>query len=495
MFVLVALALPISLGLCYSFENSVRSRPVVHCGGNDIVVHIVTDKPFRGRMYVQGEAENPQCIHTAKDHKNQFHFGLPIGACNMRRQRTMHPRGVSFSFTLIVSFHPFFVTGMDRAFHVSCFFLESVKNVGTKYGVSNSRMSLEVVEQEFQLPDCFYQLHDGENGPAIQFAQVGQRVTHRWTCEDGSGSTFIYGLLIHSCFADDGQSNKFELVDDRGCSTDNYLLPQIQYNPKSLSASAETLVFKYADKVQLFFTCTVQLCYKHDGGCEGITPPSCENTEPEHLKHDDGPTSKGPPKGPPFKIAERPMVPHGPPPPHPAPREDFRPHEVNGHRGGRPEHRSGSHDHSMDSHEGSHSSEDDQHTKPFFGPIESSVDFDSQPYRDSPLNETDADDMPGIFGNITANRIATNKGALSDKTKKKRRDLNMETDLSIDVIVLPFEKTKPGQPFLQSHICISRAASVLLLVVALVTTILCVIITMVITRRKRFYAKSMDAFH
>lgn len=29
-------------------------------------------------------------------------------------------------------------------------------------------------------------------------------------------------------------------------------------------------------QVQLYFTCTVQLCYKHDGGCEGVTPPQCD---------------------------------------------------------------------------------------------------------------------------------------------------------------------------------------------------------------------------
>ncbi|ETN84424.1 hypothetical protein NECAME_01650 [Necator americanus] len=162
---------------------------------------------------------------------------------------------------------------MDRAFHIRCFFLESVKNLHTEFSVGT--LKTEVVEQEFQLPECIYQLRDGINGPTLQYAQVGQRVTHRWSCEDGS--SWVYGILIHSCFADDGQGNKFELVDDRGCSTDSYLLPQIGYEPNSLSAFTNAQVFKYADKVQLYFTCTVQLCYKHDGGCEGVTPPVCDH--------------------------------------------------------------------------------------------------------------------------------------------------------------------------------------------------------------------------
>uniref|UniRef100_A0A1I7XF82 ZP domain-containing protein n=1 Tax=Heterorhabditis bacteriophora TaxID=37862 RepID=A0A1I7XF82_HETBA len=88
-------------------ENGVVGRPDVQCGIDNIVVSINTEKPLKGRIYVQGEAENPQCMRSATngpfDHPQ---FDLPIGTCNMRRQRTLHPRGVVFSFTLVVSFHP-----------------------------------------------------------------------------------------------------------------------------------------------------------------------------------------------------------------------------------------------------------------------------------------------------------------------------------------------------------------------------------------------------
>ncbi|KAJ1347408.1 hypothetical protein KIN20_002459 [Parelaphostrongylus tenuis] len=51
------------------------------------------------------------------------------------------------------------------------------------------RLRTEVVERKLKLPDCLYQLRDGVNGPSVQYAeemlQVGQRVTHRWICEDG----------------------------------------------------------------------------------------------------------------------------------------------------------------------------------------------------------------------------------------------------------------------------------------------------------------------
>ncbi|KAK6013019.1 hypothetical protein OSTOST_21731 [Ostertagia ostertagi] len=113
----------------------------------------------------------------------------------------------------------------------------------------------------------------------------------------------------------------------------------------------------------------------------------------------------------------------------------------------------------------------------------------SKPYRDSPLNETDIVDVSFASENLTV--IDTN-----DKTKKKRRDLNMETDLSIDVIVLPFEKTKSGRPMPPAtHICVSRTASILLLLASIITTALFVVVTVIVSRRSPSYQKAMDAFH
>ncbi len=37
-----------------------------------------------------------------------------------------------------------------------------------------------------------------------------------------SDAEFIYGMLIHSCYVDDGNGNKVQLVDDRGLA--NFIL-------------------------------------------------------------------------------------------------------------------------------------------------------------------------------------------------------------------------------------------------------------------------------
>ncbi|VDM60866.1 unnamed protein product [Angiostrongylus costaricensis] len=220
---------------CFDIDNGVIEGPKVHCGVDKIAVDITTEKPYKGRLYVQGESYNERCFQEAQDpYSEHAHFELPIGACNMRRQRTMQPRGVSFSFTLVVSFHPFFVVGIDRAFHIQCFFLESVKSLNAGF-------------------------------------DVGWVINKK---ED---------YLLADCLVDDGQGNQFELVDDRGCSKDSYLLPQIEYDPHSLSAFTDAPVFKYADKVQIYFTCTVQLCYRHDGGCDGVTVYYFRSTWPKSV--------------------------------------------------------------------------------------------------------------------------------------------------------------------------------------------------------------------
>ncbi|KAL3107658.1 hypothetical protein niasHT_018856 [Heterodera trifolii] len=151
-------------------------------------------------------------------------------------------------------------------------------------------LSTSVVERQFALPQCNYHLRHGIDGPFLKYASIGEPVTHVWQCDPVAG--WLYGVLIHSCFVDDGRGNRFDLVDDKGCVTDQSLLADIQYDEKAFAAHSHAHVFRYADRVQLFFTCTVQLCFREDGGCEGISPPQCDrhNTSPaqrpkEHSQH------------------------------------------------------------------------------------------------------------------------------------------------------------------------------------------------------------------
>lgn len=82
-------------------ENSVLAEPRVDCGVESIHVFIRTEQPFRGRIYVDEEAEHPECLKSyaddGMDSSRGAEFSIRFGQCNMRRQRLLNPRGVSYS--------------------------------------------------------------------------------------------------------------------------------------------------------------------------------------------------------------------------------------------------------------------------------------------------------------------------------------------------------------------------------------------------------------
>lgn len=56
-------------------------------------------------------------------------------ATALRARVQLEPRGVEYTFTLVVSFHPIFLTKIDRAYRLRCFYMEAVKTVNTQLDV------------------------------------------------------------------------------------------------------------------------------------------------------------------------------------------------------------------------------------------------------------------------------------------------------------------------------------------------------------------------
>lgn len=105
----------------------------------------------------------------------------------------------------------------------------------------------------------------------------------------------MFGVLVHSCFVDDGAGqNRFQLLDQHGsvqslkgplddidyrlsiidfcrCSIDPVILGDLTYNQQGNMAYVESHVFKFADKVTTYFQCAMSLCMKADGACVGLT--------------------------------------------------------------------------------------------------------------------------------------------------------------------------------------------------------------------------------
>ncbi|KRX96277.1 Cuticlin-1 [Trichinella pseudospiralis] len=250
--------------------------PVIQCGTDYVAFHFRTRQAFTGKAFVKGHYLSPECQigwNSTQSATGQSSDGGTIwikhGRCGMHRLRTTNPHGVQFSTVIVVSFHPVFITKMDRAYNVKCEYLETQKSI--TYDLNVSPITVTQIAQSFPEPSCSYTIRKDElDGEVLKYARVGQQVVHRWECE-----TSVYGMLVHSCFVEDGQGRRVMVIDEQGCHTDRLLLGDPTYVEALNVAYRESSVFKFADRIAVRFICQIRLCLRTNEGCAGITPPAC----------------------------------------------------------------------------------------------------------------------------------------------------------------------------------------------------------------------------
>ena len=60
---------------------------------------------------------------------------VPFDSCNLARTRSLNPKGIGAEVVFVIKFHPQFVTKVDRAYKVKCFYMEADKTVPTELEV------------------------------------------------------------------------------------------------------------------------------------------------------------------------------------------------------------------------------------------------------------------------------------------------------------------------------------------------------------------------
>uniref|UniRef100_A0A0N5A7K5 ZP domain-containing protein n=1 Tax=Syphacia muris TaxID=451379 RepID=A0A0N5A7K5_9BILA len=272
----------------YLFEVLLTAdEPRVECLSDSIRVSFDTENEFEGHVYVKGHYSRSECRVDATL-LNNVSLTIPFTACDMRRQRSNNPKGVHIYVPVIITFHPMFITKIDKSYNVQCFYHEVDKTVTTQLDVSFGRnqekkiivmvgdatpptsegLQTEVITVQMPLPVCKYQvLSGGPNGEPVKFASVGQIVYHQWSCTapDGSNEGF-YCATIHSCVVEEDGGREVQLLDENGCAVDKYLLDNLQYT-SDLTGGQLSQVFKFADQSSLFFHCQIRLSIK-DGKCK-----------------------------------------------------------------------------------------------------------------------------------------------------------------------------------------------------------------------------------
>ncbi|VDK17595.1 unnamed protein product, partial [Anisakis simplex] len=238
-------------------DNGVEGDPEIECGPASITVNFNTRNPFEGHVYVKGLYDQEGC-RSDEGGRQVAGIELPFDTCNVARTRSLNPRGIFVTTTVVISFHPLFVTKVDRAYRVQCFYMEADKTVSTQIEVSE--ITTAFVTQVIPMPICRYEILDGgPSGQPIQFATIGQQVYHKWTCDSETIDTFC--AVVHSCFVDDGSGDKVEILNEDGCALDKYLLNNLEY-PTDLMAGQEAHVYKYADRSQLYYQCQITITIK-----------------------------------------------------------------------------------------------------------------------------------------------------------------------------------------------------------------------------------------
>ncbi|KJH47319.1 zona pellucida-like domain protein [Dictyocaulus viviparus] len=260
-------------------DNGVEGEPEIECGPTSVTVNFNTRQavvlfllssfsfftkdfaylmnPFEGHVYVKGLFDHEECRNN-EGGRQVAGIELPFDSCNIARTRSLNPRGVFVSTTVVVSFHPQFVTKVDRAYRVQCFYMEADKTVSTQIEVSDLTTAFQT--QVVPMPICKYEiLNGGPTGEPVQFATIGQQVYHKWTCDSETQDTFC--AVVHSCTVDDGNGDTVQILDENGCALDKFLLNNLEY-PTDLMAGQEAHVYKYADRSQLFYQCQISITIK-----------------------------------------------------------------------------------------------------------------------------------------------------------------------------------------------------------------------------------------
>ncbi|PIO74545.1 zona pellucida-like domain protein [Teladorsagia circumcincta] len=212
------------------------------------------------------------------------------------------PRGLLLASTIIISFHPMFVTKVDKSYRVQCFYAETAKTVTQNLNVSEGndmqknvlviigdqdaapsegrssnvlhdvahKLADETLTSTVPLPECRYQvLAGGKDGTPLKFASVGQQVYHEWTCDpQGKNETdSSFCATVHSCNVREEGGREVQLLDENGCAVDRYLLNNLEYT-SDLTGGQMSQVFKFADQPSLFFQCQIRLSLKEGPVCK-----------------------------------------------------------------------------------------------------------------------------------------------------------------------------------------------------------------------------------
>ncbi|CAG9537404.1 unnamed protein product [Cercopithifilaria johnstoni] len=117
--------LPLFITLFPQWVWMLERQPVLECFTNGLRLYFQPEAEFNGHVYVRGffMSENCHLDYTRNPTANPFYFEIFYnGPCDVKCETQEKPQGKKYSIIVIVQHHYLFLTQMDRAYDVNCFY-------------------------------------------------------------------------------------------------------------------------------------------------------------------------------------------------------------------------------------------------------------------------------------------------------------------------------------------------------------------------------------
>uniref|UniRef100_A0A0R3RKU8 ZP domain-containing protein n=1 Tax=Elaeophora elaphi TaxID=1147741 RepID=A0A0R3RKU8_9BILA len=183
---------------------------------------------------------------------------------------SLKPVGVIIATSVLISFHPHYVTAGDRIYLLRCLHTRAPDQSLLPGSVAPPIHSTNAFRGSKSVPQCEYQIRSLKDNEIVDEAVIGEMVRHRWSCSIRSDQELC--LAITNCFLIASDS-KHQLIDDHGCSMDRAILPDLVYID-NMNVEQNVSVFGIAEKPYVYFQCQINLLPPKTYQCP---KPTCPN--------------------------------------------------------------------------------------------------------------------------------------------------------------------------------------------------------------------------
>ncbi|CAG9534860.1 unnamed protein product [Cercopithifilaria johnstoni] len=249
------------------FANEIVGEPFISCSADAIYVKWKTNMTFVGHVNVR-HAPNRFCYQVLVTN-NQIELLIPHQDCQVSRTRSLEPMGVIIATSVLISFHPHYVTSGDRIYRLRCLHTRASDQSLLPGSVAPPITSTNAFGGSTIMPQCEYQIRSLIDNRIVDEAIIGEVVRHHWSCTIRSDQELC--LAITNCFVMASDS-KHQLIDNQGCSMDRAILADLVYID-NLNVEQNVSVFGIAEKPYVYFQCQISLLPLKTHQCPKPTCP------------------------------------------------------------------------------------------------------------------------------------------------------------------------------------------------------------------------------